>query len=183
MYYDAHQGEFTTPASVTLREILLAAPDDARGVNVAQDDAARAKAEAIRARVTGGEAFEKLAAEVSESPSKANGGLIGPLDVSDLSSDLQRVLASMKVGDITEPLRTTRGYQILKLEARTDVVTMPFEQAREHIDNQVFTDKRKAEFQKYLEKLRAQAIIEWKNNDVKKAYDEGLQQYAAGNGD
>ena len=50
---------------------------------------------------------------------------------------------------------------------------MPFEQAREQISNRVFTDKRKAEFQKYLEKLRAQAIIEWKNEDVKKAYEAG----------
>jgi parvulin-like peptidyl-prolyl isomerase len=182
-YYDSHQGEFTTPASVTLREILLAAPTDARGVNAAQDDDLRAKAEAIRARVTGGEAFEKVAGEVSDSPSKANGGQIGPLDVSDLSSDLQRVLAPMKAGDITEPLRTTRGYQILKLESRTDAATMPFAEAREHIDNQVFTDKRKAEFQKYLDKLRTQAFIEWKNDDVKRAYDVGLKQYAEGTGD
>ena len=50
---------------------------------------------------------------------------------------------------------------------------MPFEQAREQISERVFTDKRKAEFQKYLEKLRAQAIIEWKNHDVKKAYEAG----------
>ena len=40
----------------------------------------------------------------------------------------------------------------------------------------MFTDKRKDEFQKYLEKLRAQAIIEWKNPDVKKAYEEGLAE-------
>ena len=39
----------------------------------------------------------------------------------------------------------------------------------------MFTDKRKEEFDKYLDKLRAQAIIEWKNADLKKAYDEGLR--------
>jgi hypothetical protein len=38
----------------------------------------------------------------------------------------------------------------------------------------VFTDKRNNEFLKYLVKLRAQAIIEWKNEDLKKAYEEGL---------
>jgi hypothetical protein len=55
---------------------------------------------------------------------------------------------------------------------------MSFEQAREHIGDRVFTDKRKAEFQKYLEKLRSQAIIEWKNQDVKKAFEQGLKQQA-----
>ena len=77
-YYDAHLKEFTTPPTVTLREILVAVPGDPKVLNVAADEAAKAKAEAIRKRVTtGGENFEKLAAEVSDSPSKANAGLIG----------------------------------------------------------------------------------------------------------
>ena len=56
---------------------------------------------------------------------------------------------------------------------------MPFEQAREQIGDRVFTDKRKGEFQKYLEKLRNQAIIEWKNLDVQRAFEEGLKQQIA----
>ena len=68
----------------------------------------------------------------------------------------------------------------MKLETITPTQTMPFEQAREQISERVFTDKRKDEFQKYLEKLRAQAIIEWKNEDVKKAYEEGIKQELAG---
>ena len=51
---------------------------------------------------------------------------------------------------------------------------MPFEQAREQISDRVFTDKRQVEFQKYLEKLRAEAIIDWKNQEIKKAYEQGL---------
>jgi hypothetical protein len=53
-------------------------------------------------------------------------------------------------------------------------VTLPFEAAREQISDRVFTGKRKEEFEKYLLKLRTQAIIEWKNQDVRKAYEEGL---------
>ncbi len=56
---------------------------------------------------------------------------------------------------------------------------MPFEQARDQIGERVFTGKRKEEYKKYLDKLRAQAIIEWKNEDVKKAYEEGLKQASA----
>jgi len=67
----------------------------------------------------------------------------------------------------------------LKLESSTPAQTLPFEQAREQISDRVFTGKRKQEFRKYLDKLRAQAIIEWKNQDVKKAYEEGLKQQAA----
>ena len=179
-YYEMHMKDFTTQPTVTLREILVAVPGDPKVMNVAADEAAKARADEIRKRViSGGDNFEKLAADVSDSPSKANAGLIGPLSVADLSPDLRKQVESMKAGDVSEPMRTARGYQLLKLETVTPTQTMTLEQAREQISEHVFTDKRKAEFQKYLTKLRAQAIIEWKNEDVKKAFEEGLKLQAA----
>ena len=179
-YYEAHLNEFTTPPTVTLREILILVPGDAKGLNVAADEAAKAKAETVRTRVTTGrESFETVAAEVSESPSKANAGLIGPLSVTDISPDLRKLIEGMKSGDVSELIRTQRGYQILKLETISTAQTMTLDQAREQISERVFTDKRRAEFQKYVEKLRAQAIIEWKNQDVRKAFEEGVKKQTA----
>jgi peptidyl-prolyl cis-trans isomerase SurA len=183
-YYDAHLSEFTTAPTVTLREILVAMPTDAKGINVGADEAAKAKIEAIRTRATtGGESFDKLAGDVSDSPSKANAGLIGPLSVNDISPELRRLIETLKPGDVTEVVRNTRGYQIFKLESITATRTLSLDQAREQISERVFTDKRKAEFQKYMQKLRTQAIIEWKNPEVKKAYDEGIKQPGQGIGD
>lgn len=173
-YYDSHKTEFTTARTITLREIFINVPSDGQNINVGRDEEAREKIAAIRQRAMSGENFEKLASELSDAPSKANAGLIGPLSVTDLSPDLQKMLEPMKPGDITEPLRSSRGYQLLKLETATAAETKPFEQAREDISNRVFTDKRRDEFEKYLQKLRSQAIIEWKNAEVKKAYDQGL---------
>jgi peptidyl-prolyl cis-trans isomerase SurA len=173
-YYDAHVSEFTTPSSVMLREILVNVPADPRGINAAGDDSAKAKAEDVRKRVVGGEAFEKVAADASDSASKANGGLIGPLNVSDLSADFRKIVEGLKAGEMTQVIRTQRGYQILRLESSTPTKVLTFDQARDQISERVFTDKRRDEFQKYLVKLRAQAIIDWRNADVKKAYDEGL---------
>ena len=179
-YYDSHLSEFTTPPTVTLREILVSVPADTRGVNVGAEEAAKEKAEKVRARVTtGGEAFDKVAAEASEAPSKANAGLIGPISVNDLSGDLRKIVESLKVGGVSDVIRTSRGFQIFKLESSTPTETMPFEQARELISERVFTDKRRAEYQKYLDKLRAQAIIEWKNQDIKRAFEEGLKRQQA----
>jgi peptidyl-prolyl cis-trans isomerase SurA len=179
-YYESHLSEFTTPPTVTLREILVSIPGDGKTLNVAADETAKAKAEQIRKRVTtGDENFEKLASEISDSPSKANAGLIGPLSVSDISPDLRKVIEAMKPGDVSEIIRAPRGYQVLKLDTITPTQTMPLEQAREQISERVFTDKRKAEFQKYLQKLRSQAIIEWKNEDVRKAFEQGVKQQGA----
>jgi peptidyl-prolyl cis-trans isomerase SurA len=177
-YYDAHMAEFTTPSSVMLREILVNVPVDARGINAGADDAAKARAEEIRRRLAAGEVFEKLAAEVSDSASKANGGLIGPLNVNEISTDFRKVIEGLKPGEMSQPIRTARGYQILKLESATPTKILEFDKAREQISERVVTDKRRDEFQKYLVKLRAQAIIDWRNQDVKKAYEEGVAAQA-----
>jgi parvulin-like peptidyl-prolyl isomerase len=125
---------------------------------------------------TGGEAFDKLAGEMSDAASRANSGLIGPISIADLSPDLKKLLDTMKPDDVSPVIRTGRGYQLLKLETMTTARTLPFDQAREQIGDRVFQEKRKGEFQKYLDKLRSQAIIEWKNPDVKRAFEEGLKQ-------
>jgi len=177
-YYDSHMSEFTTPSAVTLREILVTVPADARGVNAAADDAAKAKAEDARKRVAAGEPFDKVAAELSDSASKANGGLIGPLNANDLSADFRKIIEALKPGEMTQVIRTQRGYQVLQLESATPTKILEFDKARDQISERVFTDKRRDEFQKYLVKLRAQAIIDWRNQDVKKAYEEGLAQQA-----
>jgi peptidyl-prolyl cis-trans isomerase SurA len=179
-YYESHMNEFTTPPAVTLREILISIPADNRGVNVGAEEAAKERAEGIRTRVTTGkEDFQKLASEVSDSPSKANGGLIGPLSVNDISPDLRKMIDTLKPGDVTELIRTQRGFQLLQLVSRSETHTLPFDQAKEQISERVFTDKRKVEYMKYLERLRGQAIIEWKNEDVKRAFEEGLKQQAS----
>src|SRR5439155_23840752 len=107
---------------------------------------------------------------------KANLGLIGPISLDDLSPDLRKLVETLPPGAVSDVIRTSRGFQLFKLETSTPIEVMPFEQAREQIGDRVFTDKRKGEFQKYLEKLRNQAIIEWKNQDVQRAFEEGLKQ-------
>jgi peptidyl-prolyl cis-trans isomerase SurA len=173
-YYDANTQQFTTPAEITLREILIEVPADARGINVGQDDAAKAEAEAIRARLLGGEPFPRLAAEVSDAPSKANGGLIGPINVNELADSLQTLINGMKVGDLTAVMRTQRGYQILKLESRTETKIRSFDDARSDISNRVGEQKLRGERLKYLERLRTQATITWRNDELKKAYEQAL---------
>jgi len=179
-YYNAHVSEFTKPPQITLREILVNVPTTGNAINAGQDEAMRQKINDLRGRALAGESFEKLAADFSDAPSRANAGLIGPLSVSDLTPDLRKMLDQMKVGDVTDPLRTPTGYQLLKLESRSQEDILPFDQARDRISERVFTDKRRVEFEKYLDKLRTQAIIDWKNPEVKKAYEVGLDQIKKG---
>ena len=169
-YYASHQQEFVQPASVTLREILIEAAADSQGTR--DPDSVSDKAAAVRARIASGEDFAKVAAEESAAPSKANGGLVGPIVVGELSTALQDALASMKPGDVTQPIRTARGYQIVKLETHTPSVVQPFDNVRDLVAERVYSQRQRTEVQKFLSRIRSQAIIIWKNDELKKAYDQ-----------
>jgi parvulin-like peptidyl-prolyl isomerase len=96
------------------------------------------------------------------------------LKVDELAPALKDLLAHMEVGDITEPLRVQRGYQILKLESRSDVKVRSFEDARGDIGNRIGEQKLRGEREKYLDRLRAQATITWRNEELQKAYESAL---------
>jgi peptidyl-prolyl cis-trans isomerase SurA len=169
-YHAEHVQDFTRPGQVTIREIQIAVEKSDKGINVGLDDEAKAKAEAARKRIADGESFELVAGEVSTSPSRANGGLVGPLNPAELTPAFQELLKGLKPGDISDVIRTPAGYQIVKLESQTADTVLSPEEARDRIADVIFEQKRQVEFKKYLEKQRAQAIIEWKNDELKKAW-------------
>jgi peptidyl-prolyl cis-trans isomerase SurA len=173
-YYDQHRNAFTSPTEITLREILIEVPTSDRGVNVAEDDAAKERAEELRKRLLAGEPFPRLAGEVSAAASKSNGGLIGPIHSDEVAPQLRDLLAGMSIGDITGVLRAQRGYQILKLESRTDSKVKTFDEARGEIGNKIGEEKLRGERDKYLARLREQATINWRNDELKKAYETAL---------
>ena len=176
-YYDSNLSEFATTPSVTLREIQVNATVDPvkKAASVGAIDEAREKADGIRARIIKGEAFEKVAAEVSDSPSKANGGLIGPISRDEMNEELLKMISTMKVGDVTPVLNTATGAQFFKLESSIESTTLPFEPARARIADRLASEKIGGEFKKYMTRLRAQAIIEFKNEDLKKAWEIGIE--------
>jgi peptidyl-prolyl cis-trans isomerase SurA len=175
-FYEANKNSFTTPPTVTLREILVAVPETDKGINVAADDEAKAKIEDLRKRVIAAEPFAQLASQFSDSGSKANGGLIGPISRDDLAPDLQKQLAAMKPGEVSPVMRTTRGYQIIKLEASVGAKTKSLDEARAEVSDKLAAEKRQGQLEQYLEDLRAQAIIDWKNDEIKKAFDVGIKK-------
>ena len=171
-HYEANIAQYTAPATVTMREILVRVPEGLVGADIVADDQARLEAEQARQRVLDGEEYELVAVAVSDAASKANGGLIGPIDASLLSGTLLDVLAGLDVGDVTEPIRTPLGYQVLRLEARTQPEPTPFEEVRERISENVFNDRRLAEYARYLDRLRTEADFDWKDDRLKQAFDD-----------
>ena len=77
----------------------------------------------------------------------------------------------MKPGDITEPLRTKAGYQIIKLEARSVSEVETFEKSRDQIGQGILNSRLDVERAKFIQRLLLEAVIEWKDDNYKKMYD------------
>ncbi len=175
-YYEAHIDEFTMPATVTLREIIIAMPPAG---GLLADQRARTRAAAVMERLNAGEDFATVATEVSDASSAREGGLIGPFQLSEIAEAIQELIGTMEVGGLSDLRRTPQGYQILLLEELTDDTARPFEEVRNQISENVFNDRRLEEYAKYLDELREEAIIEWKSAELLEAYDQFRSQAQA----
>ena len=171
VYYDDNLDEFMQPATVTLREILIAAADGTGALAQAQDQAALTRAEEARARVLGGEDFADVAREMSDAVSKDSGGLLGPIVNSDLSQVILDRLETMEVGAVGEIERTPAGYQILQFADETAAAPQPYDDVRNSIMENVFDERRLEALDRYLGTLRDDAIIEWGDENLQGIYE------------
>ena len=167
-YYEENIDDYTTPATAALREILIRVGADA---SPAAEEEARTVAGTTVARLRDGEDFAVLAAELSDSPSKANGGRIGPLMVTEYAEAIQELIAGLENGEVADPIRTAQGYQIVMLELRVEPSVRPFDEVRDGISSSVFGDRRSAAYSELIKQLRSRAVLEWKNDELKQAYE------------
>jgi peptidyl-prolyl cis-trans isomerase SurA len=182
-YYKRNGDQFMTPLTVTLRELFLNVATRTQGneqvFSVADDEAAKAKIEEFRKRALAGEDFAALVTANSESATKASGGLVGPVNVEDLSPALKDLVAKLEPGGISEPVRTPRGYQIFKLEQRSVPALRPFDEVRRDIENAIRNERIGPETIKLLARLRTQAVIEWKDETLRQMYETRVAETAA----
>ena len=92
--------------------ILIAVAQEA---SLAQLDQAAKHAADVYQRAKGGEDFAKLAVAYSNSQTALEGGALGWRKGSELPTFLSDVIARLKPGEVSEPLRTPTGYHIIRL--------------------------------------------------------------------
>ena len=101
--------------------ILIAVGQEA---SPAQQEAAAKRAQEVYDRAKSGEDFAKLAVAYSNSQTALDGGALGWRKGSELPTFLSDIIARLKPGEVSEPLRTPTGYHIIRLnEVRGGSVT------------------------------------------------------------
>ena len=137
--YEQEQDRFTTPEERRIRHILISVADG--------EDAARAAAEAVVARIRGGEDFAAVAAEVSaDAGTKAQGGDLGWMGRGTLVGPFEDAMFALQVGEVSAPVRTTDGFHIIRLDEVRAGGVQPFEAVRGDLEAELKTREAENEF-------------------------------------
>ena len=72
------------------------------------------KAQELYEDIQAGENFEKLARENSIGPSNKKGGNLGEFGKGDMVGEFWNACTKLKIGEISQPVKTQHGYHIIK---------------------------------------------------------------------
>lgn len=128
-------------------------------------EAVFAKIAGIQRQLDAGVPFEKLADEYSTDPTASAGGDLGWLKVSDLPEFFQDVLAGMKPGDVSQILRESTGFRIVKLVEREEARPYEYEEVKQELRKLYDQERLEGVYTEYLEGLRKKFTVELHLND------------------
>ena len=146
------------PGKTTVSTILLQTGDKR------SSEEAVKLAEEIIAKLNSGSDFAQLAKEYSDDPvTAANGGDMGQVEAGFFGDDFDQAVAELKAGEVSVPVETDFGVQVLKVTSREKREIPSFESMK----SQLLADlKRDAAETLYLDKTREMADISFEASDL-----------------
>jgi peptidyl-prolyl cis-trans isomerase C len=156
-FYDGNKERFVTPERVRASHILLT-------VNKDDSDAVRAQKKAEAERILGelkkGADFADEAKKYSGCPSKDQGGDLGYFERGRMVPPFEKAAFALKPGQMSGVVETEFGYHIIKVTDRTPASTVPFDQAKDQIEQYLTQQKKQQALVAYFDSLRAASQIE-----------------------
>ena len=151
--YDAESAKVAQTERVRARHILLATEKEAVD---------------IVGRIKAGEKFEDLAKKYSLDGSKDYGGDLGYFTAPEMVAEFSKAAFALKVGEVSQPVKTDFGWHVIKLEDRKLGAAQPFDQVKAAIRNVLLRKK----VQETMDELRKTAKVEVLDEDLKKYAEE-----------
>jgi peptidyl-prolyl cis-trans isomerase D len=130
---------FSTPEQVEASHILFKTEGK-------EEAAVRKTAEGVLAKVKGGADFAALAKQFSEDEgSKATGGSLNYFGRGSMVKEFEEAAWALKPGQISDLVRSTFGFHIIKVTGRRDATTRSLDDARLQIEAELRSQKAEAE--------------------------------------
>ncbi|WP_422410081.1 MULTISPECIES: SurA N-terminal domain-containing protein [unclassified Endozoicomonas] len=140
---------------------------------------ARKIAAEVESRLKAGEAFARLAEEYSDDPvTSAKGGDMGQVQPGIFGDTFDETVASLEPGQVSRPVETDFGVQIIKLTSREKPVIPSFDELKDEIATGLKAQEAETI---YLEKTRKLADISFEASDLAQPAEQlGLTIQTAG---
>ncbi|MGC3991154.1 MAG: peptidyl-prolyl cis-trans isomerase [Chthoniobacteraceae bacterium] len=151
-YYSQHIADFSTPAQVKLRMIVL------KGDSGSPESIKQMAAE-IRKKVQDGGQFDQLAQMYSQDSSQESGGDWGWVDSKTLNEDLSKVAFALKPGQVSNVVQTGGNYYLLYVEAKRPEVVKSLAEVRDQVVRQLQDQQQQKFQQQWIASLRSKAFI------------------------
>jgi peptidyl-prolyl cis-trans isomerase SurA len=155
-YYEQHRSRFSLPEEYRLSQILI------RPRSGEQPAQTQAKAEAVHAELKQGADFADLALRHSDGAEATRGGSLGIIRQGELLPPIERAVAALQPGEIGEPVATTEGIHILRLDEKKASQFRPFAEVKAEMQGVVFQQKSEDVYQLWMANLKNKAYIEVK---------------------
>ena len=149
--YDARKLNYATPEQRKASHILVKIPSDASDEAVA---AAKKKAEDILARIRKGEDFAALAKAESDDPGSAKqGGDLGFFGKGVMDPAFEEAAFALKKGEVSEPVRSSFGFHIIKLEDISGGTVKSFDEVKAGIKKEIQVERAEQKYYDMAEQL------------------------------
>lgn len=149
------------PESYTVRHAYIRVPDGSP-----QDvwGAALARAVEVRALMSAaGADLDSIIADNSDSEDASQGGWIRRLrlGVLDISASFEDGIQSLEPGEVSQPIKTKRGYQIVVLVDHHEERQLSYEEVRERLLNEIIARRRSDRLAELVDRLRVEDPLEF----------------------
>ena len=158
-YYEANRQKFVVPEEREIRQILVGLDPAA---SAKQWDAGLNKANELLKKIKEGQDFSELARNESDDrATKDQGGSLGFLPRDRMKiKELEEAAFEMKVGQVSNPIRTLYGYFILRLEGLRPTRQLAFSELnKDLLREELRLQTLEARQRQWLETIRAKADI------------------------
>lgn len=138
-YFETNKANFAQEEQVKASHILVETEEEALD---------------IIDKLDGGEDFAELAKEYSTDESNsASGGNLGYFNRAGMLKEFSDAAFALKVGDISEPVKTMYGYHIIKLEDKLEAKDAVYDDSIEVIKDALFEDKASDGYMKWYAEM------------------------------
>ena len=140
-FYEVNKARFQKGETVSAKHILVKEEE---------------KCQEILAAINSGEkSFEEAAAEDSTCPSGQRGGDLGEFGKGQMVKEFEDAAFSAEIGVVVGPVATQFGYHLIKVEAKNEATTVPFEEVKGQIRSNLLQQKQNQAYGAKVAELKA----------------------------